>query len=169
MPSTPTRILLLGTKRTMNGTLRRTMKVKRPINEVFGFFSDASNLERITPPELRFRILTPLPIDMREGTLIDYRLRLWGVPLTWRTLISQWDPPCGFVDEQVRGPYRVWIHTHRFIEDRDDATCTWIQDEVQYRLPFGPVGAAGLPIVRKQLARIFDHRAEVTTHLLSDR
>lgn len=148
----------------MTNTLRREMRVDRPIDEVFVFFADAANLERITPPELRFRILTPLPIDMREGALIDYRLRLWGLPLAWRTLISRWEPPTCFVDEQIRGPYRAWIHTHRFVDDGSD---TLIYDEVRYRLPLGPAGIAALPVVRHQLDRIFDHRCAVTAELLS--
>jgi ligand-binding SRPBCC domain-containing protein len=150
----------------MNGSLHRQMKVDRPIAEVFQFFSDASNLERITPPEMGFEILSPLPIEMREGTLIDYRLRLWGIPVSWRTLISSWDPPHGFVDEQLRGPYRTWIHTHRFVQDVGDDSATWIHDDVEYQLPFGPAGALALPVIRRQLDRIFHYRASVTADLL---
>jgi len=150
----------------MNGSLHRQMKVDRPIAEVFQFFSDASNLERITPPEMGFEILSPLPIEMREGTLIDYRLRLWGIPVSWRTLISSWDPPYGFVDEQLRGPYRTWIHTHRFVQDVEDDSATWIHDDVEYQLPFGPAGALALPVIRRQLDRIFHYRASVTADLL---
>ena len=146
--------------------LSRQMKVNRPIDEVFRFFSDASNLERITPPEMGFEILTPLPIEMREGTLIDYRLRLWGIPIAWRTLISKWDPPNVFVDEQLRGPYRTWIHTHRFVQDETDTSATWIHDEVEYRLPFEPASRVALPMIRRQLDRIFDHRGAVTADLL---
>jgi len=144
----------------MTHVLQRKMKVDRPILEVFPFFADASNLERITPPDMSFRIVTPLPIEMREGALIDYRIRVWGIPTPWRTLISRWDPPHGFVDEQIRGPYRSWIHTHGFTEDADGAA-TWIHDEVRYQLPFGPLSAAVLPLIRRQLDHIFDYRAEV--------
>lgn len=153
----------------MSHWLRRRMKVVRPIRDVFRFYSDAGNLERITPPEMRFRILTPSPIEMRQGTLIDYQLRLWGIPLAWKTLISEWDPPYGFVDEQVRGPYNEWIHAHRFEADPDDESATWIVDEVRYRLPLEPVGAIAHPLVRRQLDRIFDHRASVTADLLGRR
>ena len=150
----------------MRSKLQRQLRVQRPVDEVFRFFADAANLARITPPELGFRILTPLPIEMRKGALIDYRLRLWGVPMAWRTLISDWDPPHRFVDEQIRGPYRTWIHTHRFKEDAEDPRATWIHDEVEYLLPFGGASTIALPVVRRQIERIFDHRTRVTAGLL---
>lgn len=142
--------------------LRRVQVVARPIDEVFAFFADAANLERITPPELRFRILTPGPIEVRDGTRIDYRLSLFGVPFGWQTRIRAWQPPSAFIDEQLRGPYREWIHTHTF-----DAVPggTRLSDHVQYRLPLYPLGEIALPIVRRQVAHIFDYRARVIAGL----
>lgn len=136
--------------------LRREQWFPRPLAEVFPFFADAGNLADITPPWLQFRILSPLPIDMRQGALIDYRIRLWGIPVRWRTEITSWEPPFRFTDRQVRGPYRVWIHEHRFTE-RDGGTA--MVDEVRYAAPLAPIVE---PLfVRPQVERIFDYRAAV--------
>lgn len=144
--------------------LTRSLELDVPIARVFDFFGDATNLERITPLELSFRIVTPTPIAMAPGTLIDYRLKLHGLPLRWRTLISRWEPPFSFVDEQVAGPYTQWIHTHTFTELAPARTL--IEDEVRYRLPLDPLSRIMLPVVRWQLAKIFDYRQVRVAQLL---
>ncbi len=139
----------------MTHTIQSSILIPRYIFDVFEFFSNANNLERITPSELCIRIVTPGPIEMEEGTIIDYHLRLYGIPFKWSSLISLWDPPNRFVDEQTRGPYRTWIHTHQFTEH---AGGTRITDEVVYRLPFWPLGEIFFPFIHGQIRKIFDFR-----------
>jgi ligand-binding SRPBCC domain-containing protein len=144
--------------------LTRTIVIKRSREEVFEFFADASNLEQITPPELNFHILTPLPIEMRTGTLIDYQLRLYGFPMKWRTEITLWQPPEVFVDTQLKGPYQKWVHRHTFTEI--EGRQTQIDDEVIFRLPLEPLSLLGLPLIRRQLDYIFDYRQKKVAELL---
>ncbi len=144
-------------------TLHDQIIIPLPIEEVFAFFADAGNLERITPPELKFRILTPLPIDVHQGTLIDYRLGLFGVTFDWRTEITCWEPPHRFVDEQLRGPYRQWVHSHRFHETDGKTT---VEDEVRYQLPLRPLGELAYPMVHSQLQRIFSYRKKMIYSIL---
>lgn len=155
--------------------LERVATVPRSLEETFAFFADAENLERITPPELRFRIVTPRPVRLRAGALIDYRLRLFGVPFGWRTEIARWEPPAegwaAFVDRQLRGPYRLWHHTHTFRAVTPGQTgavgdATRMTDRVRWALPAWPLGEAARPVVRAQLKRIFDYRAERIGELL---
>jgi len=130
----------------------------RRLDEVFAFFSDASNLEVITPPWLKFSVVTPRPIEMRPGTLIDYRLRFRGLPLRWRSEITVWDPPYRFADAQVKGPYRQWIHEHTFVE-KDGGTLAG--DRVEYAVWGGAL--ANALVVRRDVERIFDYRRQTLT------
>ncbi len=146
--------------------LRREQILDVPIEEAFDFFSRAENLEAITPPLLRFRITSPTPIDVRKGALITYRLRLHGVPVSWLTRIEEWDPPRGFVDRQLRGPYALWHHTHCFEALGPDRTL--MVDLVRYGHRFGPLGTIGEHLlVHRDLARIFDYRRDSIPALLA--
>jgi ligand-binding SRPBCC domain-containing protein len=129
--------------------------VPRPLAEVFPFFADARNLEELTPPWLSFNVLTPDPIPMAVGTTIDYRLSWRGIPLRWRSEIAAWDPPHRFIDRQLRGPYRLWHHEHRF-EEVDGGTM--VVDDVEYAV-WGGALAVNLG-VRRDVERIFAYRSE---------
>ena len=143
--------------------LKRVELLPRPLAEIFPFFADAANLERITPSFLRFRILTPLPIRMEQGALIDYRIQICGLPQRWRTLIEVYEPPRRFVDVQVKGPYRLWRHLHEFEEAPGG---TLVSDRVEYALPLGVLGAlAHALFVRRMLKRIFDYRSRVLAEI----
>jgi ligand-binding SRPBCC domain-containing protein len=136
--------------------LERSQRVQMPIDEVFAFYANAHNLEAITPPWLHFRVLTPAPIRMRAGALIEYRLRLHGVPVRWLTRIEHWQPGRCFVDVQLRGPYRLWHHTHSF---EAEGGATIVRDRIRYALPLGPLGElARRAVVARDLERIFAFR-----------
>ena len=144
--------------------LERTQVVDAPLDEAFAFFSDAHNLERITPPWLRFRIVEA-PDELSRGARLRYRLHLFGVPIRWRTEIVEWDPPHGFVDVQRRGPFRFWEHTHRL---RAVTGGTEISDRIRYRLFFGPLGAlVQRLLVGGWVEGIFDYRAQRVPELLT--
>lgn len=145
-------------------TLTRKLSINRNIDEVFDFFSEAQNLQEICPPELNFNILTPLPIEVKKDTIIDYKLKLRGFPIKWKTRISDWNPPFSFVDESLKGPYKQWIHTHTFAENAEGGT--EMEDIVRYRLPFEPVGDIALWFVRRELDYIFDFRQETVIRML---
>lgn len=138
---------------------RATTHLPRPRKEVFAFFSDPANLERLTPRWLSFRILTPEPLPRGEGAVYDYTLRLHGLPLRWRTLILHWEEGHRFEDLQTRGPYAKWHHVHRF-EDAPDGG-THMTDEVHWRLPFGWLGRLAAPLVARDVRRIFAYREHV--------
>ncbi len=141
--------------------LRSELCVSQPRSQVFDFFSDAYQLEKLTPPFLKFSVLTPAPIELQEGTLIDYKLKVHGIPLRWRSKITVWEPGIRFVDEMLKGPYKRWHHEHLF-EDYEGGTR--IIDIVDYSVPFSflvhPL------FVRPDLEKIFNYRIEQIKKLL---
>jgi hypothetical protein len=134
-------------------TFQTRIWLPRPLRQVFPFFADARNLQELTPSWLDFEILTPCPIEMRVGRLIDYRLRIRGVPIRWQSEISAWEPPSRFVDEQRQGPYRLWVHEHRF-EAQDEGT--GVEDVVRYAVRGGAL--INRLLVAPDLDRIFRYR-----------
>lgn len=137
-------------------TLETKTILNKPIQEVFPFFADAENLDAVTPPWLKFEILTPLPIEMKVGTIVDYRLRLHGIPIRWRSEITEWEPPHKFTDVQIKGPYRFWKHEHFFA---DEGNQTIMIDRVEYAVPggiFAPI--VDSIFVKRDLEKIFEYR-----------
>lgn len=146
--------------------LNRSLTLDLPRKEVFDFFADAGNLERITPPELKFHIITPQPFEIKKGVLIDYELKVRGFPVRWQTVISVWNPPFEFVDEALKSPYKQWIHRHTFTELEKNKTL--IEDEVKYRLPLAPFGNLAHRFVRRELDYIFDFRQKTVEELVKN-
>jgi len=145
--------------------LERKQMIPSSRSETFAFFSDTFNLEQITPPFLRFRILTPPPIEMEAGAVIEYRLTLFGAPIYWRTVIESWNPEESFVDSQTNGPYVLWRHTHSFEEKGPRQTL--MRDLVEYSIPYGVLGRiARVLFVERWLKEIFEYRALMIVRLL---
>jgi len=136
-------------------TLNSSIWLPRPIEEVFAFFADARNLAAITPPWMHFRTVTPGPIAMAAGTRFEHRLRVRGIPVRWESEITAWEPPRCFVDEQRRGPYRFWIHEHRF-GARDGGT--EVADHVEYGVPGGVL--VNYLVVAPDLWKVFEYRRQ---------
>ena len=135
--------------------IHRKQWVPQPLEKIFEFFAKAENLEELTPPFLHFQI-TLAPPRMEAGARIEYKLRVHGLPIHWRTIIEEWDPPKQFVDHQAKGPHELWHHTHRFSAENGG---TWIEDTVRYALPFGPIGRiVNRVMVSRDVNAIFDYR-----------
>ncbi len=145
-------------------TLLKQQLIRKPRADVFRFFQSPENLELITPASIGLTILTPKPISMHPGAVLDYTIRLFGVTVRWTTLVSTYDPPARFSDVALKGPYRFWHHTHTFEETSDGTLMT---DVVRYALPFGPLGRlTHCLLVKRQLKNIFDYRAAKVAQML---
>jgi len=149
----------------LNQFFVREQLIKKPISEVFKFFSDAKNLERITPPSLSFHIVKMSTQEISEGTLIDYQLKLYGIPLSWKSKIEEWKFNSQFVDTQITGPYAFWHHTHSF-EDLNGYTR--MLDKVVYRVPMGAIGKFLVgSFIRNDLNKIFDYRYQLVNEMFN--
>ena len=145
--------------------LNKTQFINQPIDVVFNFFTKPKNLALITPSKLAFKILTPTPITINKGTLIDYTIRLMRFPVHWRTLITKYNPPYEFVDEQIKGPYLFWHHTHTFKAVNGGSE---IKDKVRYSIPMGYLGQFIHKIwIKKDLEKIFEYRKAVIDKLFN--
>jgi len=147
--------------------LKKEQVVSQNISTVFEFFSKPENLSVITPPKMNFKIFTPSPIDMKEGTLIDYTINIMFMPIRWRTLITKYDPPNIFVDQQLSGPYSMWHHTHTFEQLGDNETL--IKDEVIYSIPFAFIGRIVRYLyIKGELEKIFTYRNNKIEEIFND-
>lgn len=148
-------------------SLKREQEFTRPVKELFKFFEKPENLEKITPKSVGFNIITPRPIKMHTGAVLDYTIRILGMPIRWTTLITGYNPPYEFSDVSIKGPYSYWHHSHKFVEVEDG---TIMYDEVSYALPFGLIGRLVHALfVKRQLKHIFDYRSEVIEEILENR
>ncbi|MEQ8769403.1 MAG: SRPBCC family protein [Phycisphaerales bacterium] len=142
--------------------------VPRPVSDVFPFFADAHNLEELTPDTVRFNVLTPRPIEMKPGAIIDYKLKIKGVPIRWRTEIPVWDPPHQFVDNQIKGPYVLWHHTHTF-EPVDNGKSTLVRDVVNYIPRGGPLRPLLHTLfIKRDLTHIFEYRSKKLAEIFGE-
>lgn len=152
--------------------LERRLWLPEPRPEVFAFFADPRNLERVNPPGTGLRWLEPPPATLSAGAVLDFHVRLLGLPVRWRVMIREFDPPYRFVDVQLWGPFARWEHRHRFIAGPADAdgggdVGTWVEDRVTYRLPLGLLGAAAHAVwVRRSIGAMFDYRERILCELL---
>jgi len=142
------------------------MYVPLSVPEAFSFFYDVGNMQSITPCELDFHVVTPLPMEVKNGAIVDYRLRLYGIPFRWRSEITYCEPPSRFVDEEVFGPYKMWIHTHNF---QPHGRGTMVEDDITYRLPLSPLGEIAFPLVWAELRRIMGYRRRKIREMLAGR
>lgn len=135
----------------------------QPLERVFDFFKKPENLDSVTPKNLGFKILTPSPILMKKGAEIDYTIQLYGFPMRWKTVITDYDPPHSFTDSQVKGPYKSWVHTHRFASQ---GAGTRMSDDLKYEIPLGPLGClAHFLFVKREVEKIFEYRKQVIDQL----
>ena len=147
--------------------LKKEQVISQNISTVFDFFSKPENLSVITPPKMNFKIFTPSPIDMKEGTLIDYTINIMFMPIRWRTLITKYNPPNIFVDQQLSGPYSMWHHTHTFEQLGDNETL--IKDEVIYSIPFAFIGSIVRYLyIKGELEKIFTYRKNKIEEIFND-
>ena len=148
-------------------TFKKEQKISKSIIDVFDFFSKPENLSVITPNKMDFKILTPSPIEMKEGTLIDYTVKIMSFPIRWRTLITKYDPPNMFIDQQLKGPYSMWHHTHLFEKTNDNETL--IKDVILYAVPFSFIGSITHSLyIKRDLENIFDYRSQEIKRIFND-